>query len=251
MNGIDPKYVFWLGILVTIETAIGQGTVQLTNLVAAQWIPTITGWCTLLSFIGNVVMTGLAGYSSRTAGPLVKPLVLAAVIVGGLFAFAGDARAQQQPKFTGNLARDIAAAQGRPASTSALTGNVEKDMQALWQKIVTASNTDLTYASALAGSAGTASSKIRKQCWDAIIALNVQASGSGLKNADGTPMVRPDPHLFTDVESLAEVIDNLSPQGPLFTSCAGAAQLAKTNTLMFINAVVTGAAGLAALPAGL
>ena len=32
MNGIDPKWVFWLGILVTIETAIGQGTVKLTSL---------------------------------------------------------------------------------------------------------------------------------------------------------------------------------------------------------------------------
>jgi hypothetical protein len=47
---------------------------------------------------------------------------------------------------------------------------------------------------------------------------------------------------------LAEVVDNLSPQGPLFVSCAGAAQLAKTNVLTFINAAVTGAAGLAAMP---
>ena len=73
MNGIDPKWVFYLGILVTIETAIGQGTVKLTNLVADQWIPFITGWCTLLSFVGNVVMTALAGYSSKTAGPLIAP----------------------------------------------------------------------------------------------------------------------------------------------------------------------------------
>ena len=50
-----------------------------------------------------------------------------------------------------------------------------------------------------------------------------------------------------DVEQLAEVIDNFAPTGPLFTACAGAAQLAKTNTVTFINAIVTGASGLAAL----
>jgi hypothetical protein len=246
MNGIDPKYVFWLGILVTIETAIGQGTVQLTNLVDAHWIPTITGWCTLLSFVGNVVMTGLAGYSSKTAGPLVKPLVLAAVILGGLFAFTGDARAQGLPKIkplTGNIVNDLGL-----AKPPLITGNVEKDLQGLWDKIVASSIADLNYAAAMARSANTQTSGIRLQCINAIIALNQQASGANLKNADGTPMVKPDPHVFTDVESLAEVVDNLSPQGPLFVNCAGAAQLAKTNVLTFVNAVVTGAAGFAAMP---
>jgi hypothetical protein len=111
------------------------------------------------------------------------------------------------------------------------TGNLNKDLQALWQKIVTASNADLQYASALAGSANTNSSKVRKQCFDAILTLNQQANGANLKNADG----------------MAEVIDNLSPQGPLFTSCAGAAQLARTSTLQFISAVVTGVAGVTAI----
>ena len=128
-----------------------------------------------------------------------------------------------------------------------LTGNANKDIQALWQKIVTASNADLTYASALAGSANTNASKIRKQCFDAILALNQQANGANLKNADGSVMTKPDPALFTDVEQLAEVLDNLSPQGPLFTSCAGAAQLARTSTLQFISAVVTGVAGVTAI----
>jgi hypothetical protein len=149
-------------------------------------------------------------------GAVAKIILLVAFALAAL-AFPGDAHAQGLPKV-------------RP-----LTGNI-------------VSNADLTYASALAGSAGTASSGIRKQCWDAIIKLNQQANGANLKNADGTVMVKPDPHLFTDVEQLAEVIDNLSPQGPLFTSCAGAAQLAKTNVLTFINSVVTGAAGLAAMP---
>ena len=177
------------------------------------------------------------------------------VAIAAILLTATSASAQiKKPQITGNVVEDTKANLGISSPTGAasvLTGNPEKDIQALWNKIVLASNADLNYAAALATSANTASSKIRLQCWSAIIALNTQANGTTLKNADGTPMVKPDPHLFTDVEQLAEVIDNLSPQGPLFTSCAGAAQLAKTNTLAFVNAVVTGAAGIAALPAGL
>lgn len=132
------------------------------------------------------------------------------------------------------------------AATPALTGDLNKDVQAIWLKITTAATADLTYASAMASAAGTAASKTRKQCWDAILAANQQANGSALKNADGTTMVRPDPDLFTKVESLAEIIDNLSPQGTLYTSCAGAAQLAKMNVLAFINALVTGVAAFTA-----
>jgi hypothetical protein len=117
----------------------------------------------------------------------------------------------------------------------------------IWEKIVNASLPDLQYASALAGSAGTPGAGVRKQCWDALIAANKTASGAGLKDSNGNALTKPDQHLFVDVEQLAEVIDNLAPTGPLFTACAGAAQLAKTNTLTFINAIVTGASGLAAL----
>jgi hypothetical protein len=117
----------------------------------------------------------------------------------------------------------------------------------IWDKIVNASLPDLQYASALAASAGTPSAAVRKQCWDALIAANKTASGIGLKDANGNALTKPDQHLFVDVEQLAEVIDNLAPTGPISTACAGAAQLAKTNTLTFINAIVTGVAGLAAL----
>jgi hypothetical protein len=117
----------------------------------------------------------------------------------------------------------------------------------IWDKIVNASFPDLQYASALAASAGTPGASVRKQCWDALLVANKTASGIGLKDANGNALIKPDPHLFADVEQLAQVIDNLAPTGPLFTACAGAAQLAKTNTLTFINAIVTGASGLAAL----
>jgi len=154
------------------------------------------------------------------------------------------------PVFTGDLGADIKSGfKGDPSAPNAvqLTGNLKKDAQAIWDKIVAASNKDLQYASQLAANAGTPSSLVRKQCWDAIVAINEQANGLNLKDASGNPITMPDPKVFTQIEQAAEVIDALSPQGKLFTSCAGAAQLAQANVLQFINAAVTGVAGLAKL----
>jgi hypothetical protein len=174
-------------------------------------------------------VTSIAGKSAA----VLAILFLAAMM------FPGNAMAQTKLK----LPIDPLGLNGTP-----VTGNASKDMQVLWQKIVASSIADLNYAAAMAASANTTTSGVRLQCLKAIIVLNEQASGANLKNPDGSLMAKPDPHLFTDVESLAEIVDNLSPQGPLFVNCAGAAQLAKTNVLTFVNAVVTGAAGFAAMP---
>lgn len=157
---------------------------------------------------------------------------------------------QEGPVFTGDLAKDIQSGfKGDANAPNAiqLTGNLKKDAQAIWDKIVTASNADLKYASQLAANANTPSSIVRKQCWDAILAINEQANGLNLKDAAGNPVPPPDPKVFTQIEQSAEVIDALSPQGALYTSCAGAAQLAQASVLSFINAAVTGVAGLAKL----
>ena len=73
MKGIDPKYIMYLGLLVTIEQAIGHGTVSLTNIVPADWAAYVTSWCNLLAFIGTTIMTGQAAISSNQPGPLVSP----------------------------------------------------------------------------------------------------------------------------------------------------------------------------------
>jgi len=156
-----------------------------------------------------------------------------------LLSLLGMASAQAQGKKL-NLPIDPLNLNGTP-----LTGDVKVDMKALWMKIISASAVDLNYASAMAAAAGTPAAKQRKQCWDAIVVINQQISGP-LKDASGNVLAKPDPSLFTDIESQAEILDNLSPQGTLFTSCAGAAEMAKMQVLQFINAVVTGAAGLAA-----
>ena len=132
-----------------------------------------------------------------------------------------------------------------------LTGKPEEDFQRVVKRIQAVQKSDIDYAILKATAAGTAASKVRLQCLQAISAANDQFNGAGLKDASGVEIKKPDPALITGIEDVAELVDNLSPQGALFTSCAGAAQMFKTNTLAVINAIVTGAAGIAALPAGL
>lgn len=92
--GIDPKWVFYLGVLVTIQTAIGQGAVPLTNTFPETWIPFIKGWSQFLGFIGTTIMTALSGFSSKQAGPLAKSLVLGMALGAALFLFNGSAQAE-------------------------------------------------------------------------------------------------------------------------------------------------------------
>lgn len=270
MKGIDPKYMMYLGLLVTIEQAIGHGTVSLTNLVPADWAPYITSWCNFLAFVGTAIMTYQAAASSATPGPLIElpkipgpntivKILMIAFLPLALLAMASRAEAQTAPRLrspamTGNIPADIKTDLGigvQPGSAPALTGNIQVDAKALWDKIQALTKDDLTYAIAKATAAKTNASAVRLQCLQAVADANAQARGDGLIGADGKPLVRPDPALVTGIEDVAELVDNLSPQGKLFTSCAGAAQMFRTNTLAVINSIVTGAVGIAALPAGL
>lgn len=212
------------------------------------------------------VLPPAAAVDSAVKAAKVTAAVAKVVLIAFALSFlVGMPQAMAQvrkPAVTGNLPADIKTDLGISAATPAPnlpidplhlngskpTGNVNADMKALWDKIIAADDADLTYAVAMAKAANTPSSAVRLQCLNAILALNQQASGANLKNADGTKMVKPDAHLISDVESVAEIVDNLSPTGPLFVGCAGAAQLAKTNVLSFVNAAVTGAAGFAAMP---
>jgi hypothetical protein len=182
-----------------------------------------------------------------------KAAILLAILLSGLLMWPADGMAQAKlkplkpPQITGNIAADAKANFG--AAQSVVTGKPVADPAPIdvWKAIMTVALPDLVYSSALSGSAGTPASKIRKQCWEALITANKQAQGTGLVDANNVALAKPDPHFFTDVELLAETIDNLSPSGPLLTSCAGAAEMAKMSVLQFINTAVTGAAGFAAM----
>lgn len=145
----------------------------------------------------------------------------------------------------------------RPAcngGNSVSTSSTQKTSIDLWNKIVGAATPDLTYAVAMASAAAksapsgiTSAAGMRLACLQSIQALNTQSTGATLVGADGKPLTRPSPSLFTDAETMMEILDAVQPGGPLWTSCAGAAQLAGTSVVAFINALLAGAAGVAAL----
>jgi hypothetical protein len=155
----------------------------------------------------------------------------------------------KRPAVTGDPIKDIQTDIKGGTTTAPSIGGVSSnnlDPQVLIKKIVALAGPDLLYAVALAKNANTASSGVRLQCLVAIQILNSQVTGSALKNTDGTAMTAPtDVHIFTDLEQAAEAIDAISPTGPLFTSCAGAAALAGMGVIQFINAAVAGTAAAA------
>ncbi len=201
-----------------------------------------------------------------TGAAVTKALAIFAVLLASLIftmpAFAQLAPLRPLKPLTGDIAKDIgtsspngdAVAPGLP--NLLVGGQTKNDLIKLWQSIQKASTADLTYAIAMATLANaqapkgiTTGAAMRLSCLTAIQTLNGQIGGNGLMDTSTPPkpMVRPDPALFTDAETFAEVIDAVQPGGPLWTSCAGAAQLAATSTVAFVNALVSGAAGLALL----
>lgn len=77
---IDPRVSFVIGILVTLETAVGGGLISLTHMIPADSIPTVTAWCNALAFAGSAILTGLHGFSSGNPGPLAPPSTQAQTI---------------------------------------------------------------------------------------------------------------------------------------------------------------------------
>lgn len=245
MNGVDPKWVFYLGILVTIETAIGQGSVKLINVVPEAWAPFVVGWCTLLGFIGNVVMTALAGVSSKQAGPLIKPAAVVAIAVIGLFAFAGDAHAQlRKPQVTGDVVADAKANLGIAHPAARLTGSPVNDLLgALDAKLLP----DLQYAQKLASASG---SKVTAPCYQAWIDI-ILTRQKALTDEQGNALPLPDPHLVSDFEKMVELRNALQPDSDFMLKCSPVASMVKKDIIGFIGVVISGGAGLATLVPGL
>jgi hypothetical protein len=172
-----------------------------------------------------------------------KIAVLAILILGALvWPHGAMAQSRGLKPLTGNIGNDL----GLTSAATAVGATPTLDPQALIKKIMTLAGPDLTYAAALAKNANTNSSLVRLQCITAIQTLNTQVLGTGLKDSAGNTLTQPgEPDIFTNLEQVAEGIDALSPTGPLFTSCAGAAAMAGMNVLAFINAMVAGTAAAA------
>lgn len=264
------------GLTVAAPALIAAGIMPATEtnaFISAGMFIAGLGWSCYQKY-GMAIVTGLlkkitsrGTVAEAVATAKVNPAVLAATaaqklgilflaILLGVLMFSRPGYAQPAPKkglaVTGNPLADIntdlhGGTAAKPAVLGVtLTGDITKDGPKIWQAILAANATDLAYASASAGAANTNGGTIRKQCVDAIIAVNAQASGSSVLNKDGTPMQKPDLSPISNIESVAELVDNLSPQGKLYTSCAGAATLFKTTVLQLISSLVTGVAAFGA-----
>ena len=248
MQGIDPKWAFWLGILIFLEEGIGQGTVKLTNVLPDSWIPYVVAWCALLAWAGGAVQTALIGFSNKQQGPLitapvvppsVKPLLLVGLALTALLMFGvGSAQAQNK------VLKDVISGGAANAPSTSTGTTLPKDLlAALDDKLLP----DLKYAKAMADAN---SNTITSNCWGAWIDI-IQNRQAALKNPDGTLMTAPDPHLLSDFERAVELRNALQPDSKFSIACSPVAVMVKQDILGLISKVVAGGAGLSLLGIGL
>ena len=57
----NPTINFWISLAVTVDTGIVGGTVHLTNMIPADWIPSVTAWGAFWAFVGMSYMTAVHG----------------------------------------------------------------------------------------------------------------------------------------------------------------------------------------------
>ena len=253
-SGINPKWGVILNIVATISALIAAGTIGFVG-IPPNVVEIIKTTALDLFVVVGAVNSVLHLYSSPAPGPLVNLPVppigpigsgAAAVVKILLIAFvlsfflAGGAHAQTSPASSKKCIFPL-----DPLKLCGnLTGNPQEDVQRVIARIQKVSADDLNYAILKATAANTNASKVRLQCLQGILAENARLNGANIVDSKGNPVTRPDPALATAIEDIAELVDDLSPQGALLTACSGAANLFKTNALAAVNGIVTGAVGL-------
>lgn len=246
MNGVNPSWAFWLGIVIFLEQGIGQGTVKLTNVIPEEWIPYVVAWCALLAWAGGAVQTALIGFSNSKQGPLLAPtspaakgIVILALALTALFTIGvSDARAQDA------VVKRIISGGAQNVGASPSTAGIPRDLLgALDEKILP----DLTYAKAMADATGSA---VTSGCYGAWIKI-IQSRQQALKGADGQPLALPEAHLITDFERVVELRNALQPTSEFSIACSPVANMVKKDILNFIGVVMGGGASLSLLGIGL
>lgn len=192
----------------------------------------------------EVVTNMIKGDQATVTGKIVGALLVAMALALLALPQGAMAQALRKPQITGNVVEDTKANLGIGSSSgSVLTGNPSKDLIALYTKLQAVSLVDLKYAQNIATKK---SNKAAGQCWSAIITQIEQDQQANL-GADGNPLPTPDPHLFTDVERLSDMINSLGPNSDLMVGCGSFANQAKMNVVTLISTILAGGAGIAAL----
>jgi hypothetical protein len=225
-DSVDPRRVaLWLSILTAIAGAAVSGQLPIADMFGAAAAPFIIAWSKGIVVVAPILVATHSGqdlFSQARVKAVLSYFLLAGVVayvMAALLIVPANAAQKIMPKET---------------------VRVQLTPEAIAKEIQASAVPDLTYAIALASAAGTLQSKVRSECYTAILGAISPPGAAKL----GAP---PSPDLVTKVEQLAELVDALQPTSPVFVNCAGAAQLANLSVLSFINAVVTGAAGIAVL----
>ncbi len=131
---------------------------------------------------------------------------------------------------------------------AASDAQVDANLDQLWQKIVSATQADLTYAKALADNVASPGSKLRSACYGALLLANQQANGTTLVDATGKPLVAPNPDAISKFEQAAELVDNLQPTAPVMAACAPAANAVKQSVAQLLTGMLAVVAVKAVVP---
>jgi hypothetical protein len=98
------NWISILGILVAVETQIGNGTMSIVKMFPGTWVPAIQEAMGDLATIGALILArGAYGRVPVSDAPVlppavVKPIIILAVLIASMFAHAGSASAQILPK---------------------------------------------------------------------------------------------------------------------------------------------------------
>lgn len=153
---------------------------------------------------------------------------------------SGEAMAQVKLGPVGQkIANDLS---GKP--TVGLTGAPVTDLQNFFNAQLLP---DLQYAKKLADAS---KNTITADCYGAWIDI-INTQQTAVKNADGTDIAMPTPHLITEFEKLVELRNALQPESVFMVKCSPVASMVKKDIAGFIGIVISGGAGLATLVPGL
>lgn len=237
------EFWFWFGVWTSILLTIAAaGTNFFDGALPAAYIPAIVKWSAIFGAINSSILTAakyrgyLGSKDPASIAPAVTTVakVLIAAFVLSMFLASGSAQAQTKRL---NLPIDPLNLNG-----TSVTGKPSQDLMALYTKLQAVSLADLKYALNIANKKG---NKASAQCWQAIID-QIELDQSANTAADGTPTTAPDPHVFTDVQRLSDVINALGPNSALMVGCGSFANQAKMNVLQMVSTILAGGAGLAA-----
>jgi hypothetical protein len=252
MQGIDPKYGFWFGVWTSILMMIAAAGANFFDGALPSWlIPIVVKWCAIFGAINSTILTAASGYSSRTAGPLVsaptippivKQIVLLAVMITGLLMLAtATADAQALQRTIQDIARknDANAPGGAAGAKQPLGQPADDAIKTLKEK----SLNDLKYAAALAKAND---NKTTYACWKAWVDL-LEKQAAEVKDDNGVVLTPPEPDVFTTVEKLSELRQALQQGGAIQTGCAPLKDAAKKDIGDVVGLILGGGVGLAKL----